>query len=93
MITPENLVRHELIGLEAKIVNSTNKNSVGIRGRVVDETRNILTIEKKNGREASFVKEQCVFSFKIPSGQWVRVDGKIIVARPEDRVKKKFKAW
>lgn len=92
MITPENLVRHELIGLPCKVKDSTNKALTGLEGRIVDETRQTLTLEVK-GSEKNLIKDQCIFSFKIPSGKWVRVDGKILVARPEDRIKKKFKSW
>jgi len=93
MITPENLVRHELIGLKARIADSSNPAAVGIQGMVVGETRNSLTVEA-DGKEKRFIKDQHVFSFFLPdSGKWVRVDGKIIVARPEDRVKKKFRKW
>ncbi len=91
-LTPKNLVRHELIGLEAKIVNSTNKSNIGLKGKVVNETKNTLTLEIK-GKEKNFIKDQCVFVFKIPSGEKVKVDGKLLVARPEDRIKKKFKKW
>ena len=93
MITPENLVRHELIGLKVRIADSSNPGAVGIEGMVVDETRNSLTVEVDE-KEKRFIKDQHVFSFYLPdSGKWVRVDGKIIVARPEDRVKKKFRKW
>ncbi|UCD02709.1 MAG: ribonuclease P protein component 1 [Candidatus Aenigmatarchaeota archaeon] len=93
MITPENIVRHELIGLKAKVTSSTDQDNVGAEGRVVDESRNMLVIETKLG-EKNFVKEQNIFSFYLPrSRKWVSVDGKIIVARPEDRIKKKFDKW
>ena len=100
MITPKNLVMHELIGLEAKIADSKNKSSVGARGKVTDETRNTLTLEiKKYGKavEKNFIKDQCMFSFRITDQKgkevWVRIDGKLLVSRPEDRIKKKFKKW
>lgn len=92
MITPENLIRHELIGLQVKITESKNKANIGIEGRVVDETRNTLTIETKSGRK-NFMKEQCFFSFLLPGGEKVNVDGRVLVARPEDRIKKKFRKW
>lgn len=92
MITPENLVMHELIGLSVKIIRSTNPVNTGIEGRVIDETRNTIIIETKNGKK-SFVKEQCTFSFLLPSGERINVDGRILVARPEDRIKKKQKKW
>ena len=93
MITPSNIVRHELIGLKAMITDSADKGITGTQGKVIDETRNTLTIEV-GGREKDFVKEQSVFSFFLPdSRQWVRIDGKILVARPEDRIKKKLDKW
>lgn len=92
MITPENLVRHELIGLWCKIVESADKKTIGLEGKVVDESRNTLILEVK-GREKNFVKDNCVFIFTLPSGEKVRVDGALLVARPEDRVKKKLKKW
>jgi ribonuclease P protein subunit POP4 len=92
MITPKNLVRHELIGLDARVVESTNPSQLGLSGRVVDETRNILSIETRDGVR-NLPKDSCTFSFHIPSGEWVRVDGKLLVARPEDRVKKKHRKW
>ena len=93
MITPENIVRHELIGLKVKITSSTDQSNVGLEGKVVDESRNMLVIETKQG-DANLPKEQNVFSFYLPkSRKWVSVDGKIIVARPEDRIKKKFDSW
>ncbi len=93
MITAENIVRHELIGLLVRITDSANKALIGTEGLVVDETRNTLTIEVA-GLEKRFIKDQCKFSFFLPkSKKWVKVDGKVIVARPEDRIKKKLRRW
>ena len=89
MITPENLVRHELIGLKIKIVEDSDKKLAGLAGKVIDETRNMLVIETASGKEISVAKETGVFSFRVDS-VWVRVDGRIIVGRPEDRIKKKL---
>lgn len=89
---PEELVRHELIGLEVRVADSTNKSQAGLEGRVVDESRQTLTIETEKGVK-TLAKEQCVFSFRLPSGERVRVDGKLLVARPEDRIKKRFRSW
>lgn len=91
MITPKNIVRHELIGLKVKVVDSKDKKLIGLVGEVVDETRNTISIETK-GKVRNIIKEICTFSFKIPSG-WIRIEGKLLVARPEDRIKKKFNKW
>jgi len=92
MITPENIVRHELIGLDVKVVKSANPSQLGLSGRVVDETRNMLSIETPDGIR-NLAKQDCIFSFRLPSGDRVRVEGKLLVARPEDRVRKKLRKW
>lgn len=92
MITPENLVRHELIGLEVIVEKSTNKSLEGLSGIVIDESRQILAIETKNGKK-KIPKDICTLIFILPGNQKVRVDGKLLVSRPEDRIKKKLKKW
>jgi ribonuclease P protein subunit POP4 len=89
MITEKNLVRHELIGLEVEIRKSTNKSQIEIKGRVVDETYNMLVIETEKG-EKKVEKKSCVFVFKLPNGKKVEVEGWVLVGRPEDRIKKKL---
>jgi len=91
MLTPKNLVKHELIGLVLEVADSKNPSQKGLRGRVVDETRNTLVIETDKG-EKTLMKEQCVFIFELEQGK-VKVNGSMLVARPEDRIKKKTRAW
>jgi ribonuclease P protein subunit POP4 len=92
MVTARDLILHELIGLEVRVVRSTNRQFQGLAGTVMNETRNMLTIETMKG-EKSLAKQDCVFSFRLPSGEWVRVDGSLLVARPEDRIKKRLRKW
>ena len=92
MIIPENLVRHELIGLEVLVERSTNKGVEGLKGTVVDESRQILIIKTGRG-EKKIPKDICTFVFTLPDGKKVRIAGGILVSRPEDRIKKKFKKW
>jgi len=86
-ITPS-IVQHEFIGLEAKVVKSSNPHIVGIEGKVVDETRNTLTI-LHDGERKVIVKDTSVFEFVMPDGTVVEIDGKVIMGRPEDRIKKR----
>ena len=44
-ILPENLSRHELIGLEAKVAEASNPSQIGISGRIIDETMKTFQIE------------------------------------------------
>jgi len=87
MVTPS-IVQNEFIGLEAKVVRSSNLHVVGISGRVVDETRNTFTI-LYNGKRRVVIKDTAVFDFVMPDGTVVEIDGKVIMGRPEDRIKKR----
>jgi len=91
-ITPENLVRHELCGLEVKIAKSTDPTQKSLKGRVIDESYNTLKIETKE-KEKVIPKANTIFIFTLPNGVKVEVEGKILIARPEDRIKKKFARW
>ena len=86
-VTPS-IVQHEFIGLKTTVVNGSNPDTVGITGRVVDETRNTFTILRDNKKRV-IVKETSVFDFVLPDGTVVEMDGKVIMGRPEDRLKKR----
>jgi len=92
MISAKNLIRHELIGLKVEIENSSNKFHIGIKGLVVDETKNLLIIETKAGIK-KIQKKGTNFIFKIPNGKKIKVNGTIIAKRHEERVKLKVKKW
>ncbi|MGZ7049412.1 MAG: ribonuclease P protein component 1 [Methanobacterium sp.] len=92
MITPKNIFRHELVGLPVKVVKSTHDGFIGIEGKVVDETKNTIIIEEK-GTEKIVPKEVATFHFYLPDGNVIEIEGKIIIARPEDRIKKKFRKF
>jgi len=88
-ITPLNLIKHELIGLNINIIRDTNPYNKSISGTVIDESRNTLTI--KQGDTPKMVpKRNALFSFTLPSSI-VEVSGTNLVGRPEDRVKKNLK--
>jgi len=86
-ITP-NIVQYGFIGLLTTVINSSNRHVVGITGRVVDETRNTLTIFY-NGERKVVIKDTAVFDFVMHDGTVIEIDGKVIMGRPEDRVKKR----
>ena len=89
MITPYNILRHELIGLKANVVDATT-GGYKISGTIADETRNTLKINTING-DKTVPKDCVVIDFTLPGGAVVRVDGKLLVARPEERVKKEYR--
>jgi ribonuclease P protein subunit POP4 len=88
-ITPD-IIRSEFIGLDAKIAKSTNPSLVRMKGRVLDETRNTIVI-LHDGKRKTIVKGTSVFHFTLRDGTVVETDGKLLVGRPEDRVKKQIR--
>lgn len=88
-VTAENINRHELIGLNARVSGGNNKSQKKIKGSIVAETRNTLTLS--NGKKEKTVsKGEASFIFNL-GGTLVEVKGKTLIGRPEDRVKKKPK--
>jgi len=84
----QNIMRHELIGLEARVMDSSDHTLLGTFGKVVDETRNMLVIE--DGEKARKIsKSNSTFLITLPDGEKVTVDGKKLVGRPEERVRRK----
>lgn len=82
----KDLIRHELIGLNTEIVKAKNQTLVGLKGKIIDETKNTMTIKQKN-KMKKVLKDQAVFNLKV-GNKTFQVDGKVLVGRPEDRLKK-----
>jgi ribonuclease P protein subunit POP4 len=88
MITKKTLLYSTFIGLPVKIVNSSQRKLVGLEGTVIDETKNLMALEKADGKEVRVQKVACVFRFTLDSGEDIDVDGGSIVFRPYERPKK-----
>ena len=91
MRSAKNILRHELIGLECRVAESDNRSQVGIEGRVVDETRKTLVIETPKGFKI-VPKQGTVFRLSLQK-ETVEVPGSLLIAKPEDRIKKKLSSW
>ncbi len=87
-ITPENIVAHELIGLQVRMAESLCLPRKGLNGVVVDETKNTLVIRTEKGVERVIPKKGSLFSFTLPDGKRCTVAGERIAFRPSDRPKK-----
>ena len=90
MITPGNILRHELIGLPVEVVHAANPAQQGIAGRIVDETRNMIVIETPRGAKR-IEKAHATFRIAIPDGTVVDVSGYALVSQPEKRLSKASK--
>lgn len=87
MRTEGNLALHELIGLPVEVAQSTSQCFEGLRGKVVDETRNTFVLETRAGGEKRVPKKGCIFAFTL-NRKKVRLEGNMLAFRPEDRPKK-----
>ena len=85
MRTRKNLAKHELIGLEVEVIESSDKSQVGIKGRVVDETKNTLVIEDR--KEKTVPKKNAKFRVRIDD-ETIEIKGNKIAYAPENRIKK-----
>ncbi len=89
-VTPS-IIQHEFIGLEVKVIKSSKPDIVGITGKVVDETRNTFKISNCHGKKKVVIKDISIFEFVMQDGTVVEIDGKVIMGRPEDRLKKRHR--
>jgi len=83
-ITKQNIKNHELIGLDVCVSESSDLGRKNIKGKVIDETKNTIVILVGKGKKI-LPKNECVFEFNI--GEKVKIDGKEIIKKPEDRIK------
>jgi ribonuclease P protein subunit POP4 len=88
-VTPD-IIRYEFIGTEGKVIASQHKDYVDCEGKIVGETKNTFTFLKE-GQAKNVIKESALFNFKFEDGTVVEIDGKLLVGRPEDRLKKSIK--
>ncbi len=88
-VTPD-IICQEFIGTEGKIALSPHAGYLGISGKIVDETKNTFMIQH-GGEMKRIVKDAAVFHFTFSDGTVVEISGKLLVGKPEDRLKKTIK--
>jgi len=88
-VTPD-IIRYEFIGAKGQVAQSHNMNYVGVSGIVVGESKNTFIFQGE-GKARSLIKEAATFDFTFNDGTVVEIDGKLLVGRPEDRLKKNMK--
>ncbi len=84
MITEQNILLHELVGLEAKVIESTNKDVVGIHGTILDETKSMLILDTKKGIK-KIQKDHSEWKLSSDFNDII-VQGSKIMKRPHDRL-------
>ncbi|MFI5448854.1 MAG: ribonuclease P protein component 1 [Candidatus Bathyarchaeia archaeon] len=86
------LIRHELIGLTTKVSSSPNDAMCGLKGTVIDESKNMLTLSDGD-RKIMIPKDAATFKFTLKDGTLVQVNGYRLLGRPETRLKSKVRRW
>ena len=91
-ITKKNLRQHELIGLQAEVIDASNKANIGLKGTVVNETQKTLTLQTENQKAQTLskrvFKRGSKFKVKLPDEKEVELDGDEIAFRPWERISK-----
>lgn len=84
-ITAKNLKCHEWIGLKAKVVESTDKTRIGMKGKIIDETKNLIVMETEKG-EKIIPKREVKLMVELGTEK-VLLECDQLIQRPEDRIK------
>jgi len=87
----KNIVLHELIGLDAEVVESKDSEQVGIKGRIINETKNLLYLEH-DSKVKKVVKKISKFKFTHGNDSFI-VEGEEINFRPYERTEKALKFY
>jgi len=77
----KSIIKYELIGNQAEIVDSTNKSNIGIKGKITDETKYTIIINKKR-----LFKKNITLIMKIKDKKY-KIKGELLTKRPKDRLK------
>lgn len=85
MISSQNVIRHEMIGLDVLVSGAANPLQRGLTGHIIDETKNLLIIETLNGIK-NIPKKHSRFQLHLPSSEVVEIDGSAMVVAPEKRI-------
>jgi ribonuclease P protein subunit POP4 len=85
MISSQNVLGHELIGLDILVSGAANPHHRGISGTIIDETKNLLVIETPRGAKR-IQKMHSTFRVRLPGRELVEIDGSVMVLAPERRI-------
>ena len=72
----------DLVGQDVTITNSKNKEIVGISGKVIMETKNMIMVDSKNGKK-NIPKDICQLSIKDGI---IQTDSTKLSKRPHERL-------
>ena len=74
---------HELIGEEVEVIKALNTNCLGLRGKIVDESKATLRLQTA-GKMRLLLKNHVVLRI-LKRG--IVVEGRALLKKPEERIK------
>ena len=83
------MLRQELIGLHAKVIESTHEGYIGMEGIILMESRNMIVLKREGSTPVRIPKRSIMLELATPDNQRVMIDGIGIIGRPENRIKMK----
>ncbi|MFN3527826.1 MAG: ribonuclease P protein component 1 [Candidatus Altarchaeaceae archaeon] len=92
MRTIYNILRHEIIGLYVKVVKASCLGYLK-SGKIIDETKNMIVIETDEKEIKKLPKRDIVLQMTLDDSSIVEISGKLLIGRPEERIKKKYKIF
>jgi ribonuclease P protein subunit POP4 len=84
-VSPKNVLRHELIGLFARIVESPDPALRGMSGTIVFETKNTISLRKDFIIRHAAKRAAVKMKLQTHSGACF-ISGSTLIGRPEDRI-------
>ena len=81
------LALRPLIGLSAKIKQTSNHALHRITGVILDDTQNMLTLFDGH-RTRHVSKASCLFELSLPNGETVEIPGKALLGHPAERLRR-----
>lgn len=86
------ILRHELIGLKVKVVKATDPGYLK-SGKIIDETQQMIVIETDEKEIKKLPKRDITLQITLNNSSVVEISGKLLIGRPEERIKKKYKIY
>jgi ribonuclease P protein subunit POP4 len=80
----KDVARHELIGLEAEVIGSKNKSDIGLKGKIIDETKSTISLQAKKRKVLFKNNITLIIRFK---GKAVKIEGNLLSGKPKERTK------
>lgn len=79
-----------MTGLDVEVLPLSGE-SYKMQGKVYKETRNVFLIKDRNNNIKMFSKNSIILTTQLDDGSVVKINGNLMLGRPEERIKKHYK--